>query len=293
MTAIWKSIRKKFSKKSISEIIVYSIVFCIFAAFALSYLYIFFWGITAGLKTNGEIVLEPFSLPEVPQFQNYVEVFSKLEVNGVGFFGMVFNSLYFSVFGSFISGMLTSMIAYVACKYKFPGSRLLYLIVIVMITLPIYGNGGAMYKLLYDLGMVNSYTHILLATGGLSMNFLYYYAAYSSLSWSYAEAAFIDGANDWTVYFRVMFPQVLNLFGALFLLAWVADWNNYSSALIYLTKLPTLAGGIYLFELDMTFDVRLDILYAAYMISAVPPLLLFICFNNALTSNISLGGIKE
>lgn len=286
-------LKRFYSKKSISEIIVYSIVFVIFACVALSYLYVFFWGIISGLKTHSEIVLYPFALPEKAQFGNYAEVFSRLNVNGVGFFGMVFNSLYFSVLGSFISGMLTSMIAYVCCKYKFVGSKLLYFIVVVMITLPIYGNGGAMYKLLYDLGMVNSYSHILLATSGLSINFLYYFACYSSLSWSFAEAAFIDGANDWTVYFRIMFPQVLNLFGALFLIAWVADWNNYSSALIYLTKMPTLAGGIYLFELNMTYEVRMDILYAAYMISAIPPLLLFIFFNNTLTSNISLGGIKD
>ena len=103
----------------------------------------------------------------------------------------------------------------------------------------------------------------------------------------------MDGANDFDIYFRIMFPQVINLFGALFLITWVGDWNNYSSALIYLSKLPTLAGGIYTFELNMIQHARRDILYAAYMITAVPPLILFICFNKVLTSNISIGGIKE
>ena len=247
----------------------------------------------AGLKTHNEIILDPFGLPKQWRFSNYAEVFNVLEVNGVGFFGMLFNSIYFSVLGSLISGLLTAMIAYVTCKYRFPGSKIFYPIVIVMISMPIYGAGGSMYKLLFNLGMVNSYSHIFLATAGLNMNYLYYFAAFQNLSWSYAEAAQLDGASDTAIFFRIMFPQVMNLFFALFLIAWVADWNNYSSALLYLPKLPTLACGIYMFELQMTYHVRSDLLYAAYMIAALPPLILFACFNKILTSNISLGGIKE
>ena len=284
---------KRFLHKPIAEQIVYSIVFLIFTAFAFSYLYIFFWGITAGLKTHSEIVTNPFDLPAVPQFKNYIEVFSLLEVNGFTFWGMLFNSLYFSLLGPFILNMVSCMLAYVTSKYKFPGAKLYMVVVTVMITMPIYGSGGSAYRLYHKLGLINSYTHILLSFGGMNMTYLLFHAAFSSLSWSYAEAAFIDGANDYTVFFRVMLPQVMNIFGALFLLAWIGDWNNYSSALIYLPKLPTLAGGIYLFELDMTYRVRRDILFAAYMVTSIPPLILFILFNNALTSNISLGGIKE
>jgi len=282
-----------FSRKSVSEIITRIIVWCIFAAFALSYLYVFFWGLTASLKTHNDLILNPFKLPKKWMLGNYLEVFSLLNVEGYGFLGMLFNSLYFSVFGSFITCMSTCMLAYVTCKYKFPGARWYFVAVTIMITLPLYGSGGSMYRLMFNMGMINSRTQLILAVAGMNMYYLYFYAAYQSLSWSYAEAAFIDGANDYKVFFKVMFPQVLNLFGALYLLTWVGDWNNFGSALIYLPKLPTLAGGIYLFELTVRYHARMDILYTAYMISAVPPLLLFAFFNRALTSNISLGGIKE
>lgn len=282
-----------FSKSSISEAITHFIVYLIFTAFALSYLYIFYWGTIAGFKTHTEITLYPFLLPEKFQFKNYVEVFSRLEVAGYGFFGMLGNSLFFSLGGSFIMCMTSSMLAYCTNKYRFPGSRLFMPVLLFTMMLPIYGSGGSMYKLLLDLGFVNSYLQILLSVNGMNTYYIYFTATYSNLSWSYAEAAQLDGAGDFQIYFRVMFPQVINLFGALFLITWVGDWNNYSSALIYLTKLPTLAGGIYMFELDMVQHARRDILYAAYMITAIPPLLLFVFFNKVLTSNISIGGIKE
>ncbi|MBP5308635.1 MAG: carbohydrate ABC transporter permease [Clostridia bacterium] len=282
-----------FSQKGPSEAIVHMIVFVIFTAVALSYLYIFFWGFTAGCKTHTEIALYPMALPSEWHFRNYLEVFDKLNVAGFGFFGMLGNSLYFSILGSFIMCMMSSMLAYVTNKYRFPGSKLFMPVLLFTMMLPIYGSGGSMYKLLLKLGFVNSYSQILLSFNGMNVYYIYFHATYSNLSWNYAEAAMMDGANEFQIYFRVMFPQVINLFGALFLITWVGDWNNYTSALIYLSKLPTLAGGIYMFELDMVQHARRDILYAAYMITAVPPLLLFIFFNNVLTNNISLGGIKE
>ena len=70
---------------------------------------------------------------------------------------------------------------------------------------------------------------------------MYFYAFYRGLSKSYVEAAEIAGANKWQIYFKIMFPQAAAMFGSLFLMLWIADWNNYSTALIYLSKLPTLA----------------------------------------------------
>ena len=90
-----------------------------------------------------------------------------------------------------------------------------------------------------------------------------------------------------------MFPLIFNLYGALFLLSWLSAWNDYSSVLIYLPKLPTLAGGIYLFSLTAVREAQMNLLYAAYILSAIPPIVLFGMFNKVMMSNISLGGIKE
>ncbi len=273
--------------------ILYAFVVLFFTVLALSYLYIFFFCFTSGLKTHDEITLDPFGLPANPRFMNYIDVFTLLTVEGVGFFEMILNSLYFSVVGYLLTCMLTCMLAYVTNKYKFPGARWYFLIVTFTTILPIYGNGGSMYRLLYQLNFINSPLYILMYCGGINVYYLYFYATFSSLSWSYAEAAQIDGANEFTIFFRVMFPQVINLFGALFLIGWVADWNNYSTALVYLPKMPTLAAGIYIFELNIERTPQQHILYAAYFISALPALILFIFFNKTLMSNVSLGGIKE
>ena len=290
MTAKTKNL---FSRRSPSEIAVHAVVFVVFAFIAFSYLYILFWCIVSSLRTHAEIIDNPFGMPTAWQFGNYLEVFDMLTVNDTGFLMMVFNSIYFSVIGAFISMSSTSLLAYVTTKYKFPGAKIYPVLAFIMITLPIYGTGGAQYKLYYDLGLVNSYAFILTSVGGLSIYYLYFSAFYRNLSRSYAEAAEIDGANDFQVYFRVMLPQSMALFWSLFMMVWLTQWNEVSQGLLYLRDLPQLSVGVYLFENDTVHLARKDILYAGCFLCCIPPLLLFAFCNKILTSNVSLGGIKE
>lgn len=283
---------KAFKRKSKAEIAIHCVVSLVFMAFALSYLYLLVWAFIAGLRTNTEIVMNPFGLPKKADFYHYIEVFSKLEVNHKNFLDMFFNSVWFSVLGPLLQQFFTVTFAYTCSKYKFPGSKFAYPIVLIIITLPIYGTGGAMYKLVHSLGLVNSYAYVLLSAAGFNINFLYYTAYFKNLSWTYAEAAMIDGASDFQIYFKVMLPQAKPIFGALFLTSWLGTWNSYEAGLVYYPKLPTLPVGIYQFNLEMIYRARLDILFAACFLVSVPAIILFIAFNKTITSNVSVGGLK-
>ncbi|MBP3937549.1 MAG: carbohydrate ABC transporter permease [Clostridia bacterium] len=284
---------KNFRRKAPMEVIIHIAVAILFMAVALSYLYIFFWAVMAAVRTHTEIVMEPFALPVEWHWEHFAEVFEKLTLsNGADFWDMLFNSLYFSVCAVGLQQFTTVTFAYCCTKYKFPGSSLVYPIIIVMITLPLYGTSGAMYEVLKAFGMIDSYTHIFVSASGFSATYLYYAAYFKNLSWTYAEAAMIDGANDFQIYLKVMFPQALPIFSALYLTGWLGVWNSYDSALIYLPNLPTLPVGIYQFNTEMIYRARLDILFAACVIISIPAIILFVAFNKLITSNVSLGGIK-
>lgn len=283
----------KFQKRSVSERILYALIFLLFAAFALSYLYVLVWCFLSGLKTHGEVIETPFSLPTVWHFEHYLEAFSEIDVNGFGFLEMFVNSIYFSVLGGLLTTFSSMTLAYVTAKYKFKGSGIFFTASLIMILLPIYGSGGSMYLLLDRLGFLNSPMMIFSSLGGFGMNYMYFHAFFENLSWSYAEAAEIDGAEEYGIFFRIMMPMAMPMFGAIFLMVWLREWNSYESALLYLPQMPTLAVGVYLFKEYMTSNVRMDLLWAGSFLMCLPPLILFICFNKVLMSNISLGGIKE
>lgn len=277
---------------SISERVVRTIVWILFAAVAFSYLYLVFWCFYSGARTNDDIALNTFGFSSI-HLENYVEVFSKFEFNGSNFFAMIWHSIYFSFFGPLISIFLTSMLAYCCAKYKFFGSALIPAIILVVMTLPIYGSGTAMYRLLYQLNWINSYAMIFTSFNGFTGYFLYFFAFYKTVSSTYSEAASLDGANPWQIFFRVIFPQSLPMFGALFLMAWIGEWNAYASPLLYLPNLPTLSVGIYQFQEVAKFTNRMDLLFAGCAISMLPPLILFAFCNKTMMENVSIGGIKE
>ncbi len=283
---------KNFRRKAPIEIAIHIFVSIIFFMVAASYVYLLVWAVIAGCKTHNEIVLDPFGLPETWHWEHFVEVFQRLEVNGNNFFHMLFNSVYFSVLTTLVSQFTTMSFAYCCSKYKFPGQKLVYPIILVMMTLPLYGSGGATYTLISKLGLIDSYWHIILAIGGFGPAALYYMAYFKNLSWTYAEAGKMDGANDYQIYFKIMIPQAKPIFGALYLTNWLAAWNSYDSQLIYLPSLPTLPVGIYQFNTEMIYRARLDILFAACIIICIPALILFIVFNKTITTNVSIGGIK-
>ena len=282
---------KLFARKSLSEIIVHCVVFVIFAVFAFSYIYLIFWCFISGLRTSQAIGENAFGFGEL-NFGNYIDIFNRFKVQNTNFIGMFINSMYFSFGGPLVCILITSMFAYVTSKYKFFGAGAVYIIVLIVITLPVYGTQSATYRLLYNLKIINTRWMILTSLNGFTIYYMYFYAFYKSVSWSYAEAAQIDGANNFQIYFKVMFPQASTMVGSLFLMLWIADWNNYSTALLYLREMPTLAVGIYQFKARGIRD-GINLLYAASFVSLLPPLILFMLCNNALMNNVSLGGIKE
>ncbi len=281
-----------FKRKSKGEILLYSIVFVLFSVLFLSYLYMLFWCAYSGMRDFVSLAGDPFGFSK-PQLRNYIDVFTQLEIRGNNFIDMFLNSVYFCMVGPFLSLMVTAALAYVASMYRFKGSWLIYSVVFFSVTMPLYGTNSATYKLMYNTGLLNSRLQIVTALNGHNMNFLYLYAFFANMSRTYIEAAEIDGANDWTIYCKIMLPQAVAILGALYLMSWVTNWNQYNTGLLYLPKLPTLAVGIYQFKLETTYSGRLDILYAACTVASIPVIAMFILFNNVLMSNVSLGGIKE
>ena len=279
-------------RKAPAEIALYIVISILFAAVCFTYVYLLFWMIMSGAKTHAEVVITPFALPEKWNWHNYLDVFNVLEVNGTRFGMMLFNSLWFSIIPTILSTWAEATFAYTCEKYTFPTSKWPYFIILFVMTLPLYGGGGAAYRINWKLGFINNYFTVFMNFGAFSAHYLYYQAFFKNLSWTYAEAAQIDGANDFQIYYKVMFPQSMPMISALALLTWMNKWNTYSDQLVYHPKLPTLPVGIYQFNFEMTYRARLDILFAACFLVCIPCLILFVCFNKLLTTNISVGGIK-
>lgn len=288
-----EKINNKIRKTTSMQKAIYATVFILLLIEALFLLYPIYFALISSLKLNGRDFLNNMAgFPAVLNFANFVKAFNELEIANNSFFQMLLNSLWFSVGGTAISIFCSCITAYVVCRYKFVGKNFLYSLAIFIMIIPIVGALPAQYRLYNSLGLVNSPLILLTFTGGFGFNFVIIYAFFKSLPWSYAEAAFMDGAGHFRVFFTVMLPQAIGALVAISVMCFVGMYNDYMTPLLYLNKLPTLAFGLYAYERKITYTANHPVYFAGVIISMLPALILFAAFQNTVMESIQTGGLK-
>lgn len=281
-----KALYKKFKKLKIFEVI----LFIILSIYAFSLVIPLVWAFLSALKSQIEYsTFNVNGLPEKWLFSNFALAFTELNVNGSNLFVMIFNSVWYTAGGVLIGMMVSAMVAYVTAKYEFPGRRILYGIALVIMMIPIVGSTPSQYRLYSQLGILDSPAFLVTFASGFGFNFLVLYAYFRSLPWSFAEAAFIDGAGHVKVFFQIMLPQAASTIGALAIVSAITAWNDSGGPLLFLKSYPTLASGLYMFQVMTTRNLNMPVLYAGLLMSAVPMLILFTFFSNKIM-DMSLGG---
>ena len=283
---------KKRKPKSVLQRIVFGVVFLLFALYAATILYAGVYMLFTALKTNPEYVNNKFALPQDWLFENFARSFKTLKVYRTNMIGMLFNSLWYTAGGTILTVACSTTLAYVVSKYKFFGRNVIYTISVVIMILPIVGSLPASYKLIKSLQLDNSPLILVTFCSGFGFNFIVLYGFFQNLSWSYAEAAMLDGASDFKTFLNVMMPQAMPAIVSLLILSSIGTWNDYQAPLLYLSKMPTLSVGLFEFEQSMKLAGDYPTLFAGMFFSMLPILLIFIVFQETIMSNTVAGGLK-
>lgn len=286
--------KNKINRPPVSERIYLLVFFLIFLVYGATLVYPLIWALMNAGKTGIEYIEAPFALPTSYLFQNFVKAFSNLIYNGVSFLEMYWNSIWMSTVQVVASVMSSALVAYVMSKYKFPGKKVLYAIAIFIQVVPIVGSGAAKYKFLAETGLLdNPWLYWLSWLNGFDFNFLVLLGYFNSISWGYAESAFMDGATDFQVFRRIMLPQAKGAVGALMLTTFVSVWDDYSTSLLYMKSYPTAALGIYAFRTESLYlGNSMPLMFAAIILTIVPAIVLYACSQKMILENVSVGGLK-
>lgn len=285
----WKSRWRTWSKE---EKIVLSIVGVFFAIYSLTLLYPFLWAFINSFKSGPEYYENPYAFPMEFNFNNFVKAFS-LQVRGTGLLGLLFNSVWMTLLATVLSMTASVSMAYALAKYNFKGRNLLYMIAITIQIIPIVGSQAAMYRLVYNWNIANNPLLIgLLWISGFDFTFIVMYSYFKSVSWSFAEAAFIDGASHYQVFYKVMVPIASPAIIALTITVIISRWNDYMTPFLYMPNYPNLSLGIYILDLEKQLQGGPTVYFAAILISIIPILIIFIMFQDKIMHNTVAGGLK-
>ena len=243
-----------------------------------------------------------FALPELNNlhFEHYLQVLQKFEVSQgsftYGILDMFANSLYYAAVAPAISVGWMTLVAYVLSRYDFFGSKFLYGLGIIIMMVPISGSAASQMIILQRWGLYDKmYIKVLIppATAFSGLYFMIIYGALKAIPLTYSEAAQIDGANHYRVMFAVILPMALPTIATIYILSFIADWNNYEMFLIWYPSTPNLSYGMYRMGRDLTSKNLSQVhIFAGYAIIIVPSMVLYLAGQKMMRSNFMVGGLK-
>lgn len=286
--------------RPLSQNIVFTMMFFLLVLYSATVLFFFVYGFLIALRpdmktfTMDRLAKRLFTLPDKPTLMNFVRALDEIgRIDGTStFLSLTWNSIWRTVINTILGTFSQAMVCYVLVFYRCKYTRFVYNWGLIITMLPLYGVQGATYKLFMDLHLINNPLNFITAIALYGGQFFYMYSFFKALSWEYAEAAFIDGAGHYTVFFKVMLPMVMPSLSALFIMNFIGGWNDYESTLLYMYKWPNLSYAIYAYEEIGKYSGNIPAYMAGILVALLPILILYLCFQNTIMSKVYLGGLK-
>ncbi|WP_343250184.1 carbohydrate ABC transporter permease [Diplocloster hominis] len=247
------------------------------------------WLFVTSLKTNAEYFDNPFSLPAVIQFQNYVNAFSQANLGR-----MIVNSITVSVIATFINIMAAAMASYAISRYQFKGKEAIFAMFSAGVMVPLNALMVPYFTIFSRAGLLDSLNslRILYAAIGLPMSVFIVRGFMDSFPKEIEEAAYVDGCGFYGRFLRIVLPLTKTGLVTAATFQFLTCWNEFVYANL-LTSSPatkTIQIGIRYFTNQFTTDYVS--MYAAIVIAIIPSIIGYMLFQEQIISGLTSGAVK-
>ena len=230
------------------------------------------WMIYSSLKTNREIFRTPYALPETWQWQNLAKAW---EDGGLG--DLYLNSIIVTVAAVTLCACAATLAAYAFARLEFPGRRVLYRVFLIGLLLPPPAVAIALFTQLRDMGLLNTLWALIFANAAWSLSITLYLMTgyFRTLKREMEEAARLEGADAFRVFWYVILPMVKPAVITTAILNTINIWNELMFALLFISDdaRRTLPAGIVRFSGFHSTNYAL--VFAALTITTVPIMIFY------------------
>lgn len=264
--------------------------------FSLSFAFVLVWMLCNSVRPQKSYfndVLAFWNLKGAT-FDNYVRIFTtKYGTAKITMFGMLKNSFILIIVCTALQAIVPVITGYVAARYKTKLGAVAVQLVIISMVVPAIGSTASTYSFMSAIKLKDKWLGIfLMNAGGLGFGMLLYKNYFSSISWEYAESAFLDGAGNLRVFFSIMYPQALPLIVSVAILNVIGLWNDYMTPYLFLNSKPTVALGVYSIQTRAERNGAMPQAFAAMTFMTIFVLIIYAAFSKTIMSSMSVGGLK-
>jgi multiple sugar transport system permease protein len=265
----------------ISAAYVWLLVFAFFTVMPL------IWMISTALKPN-ELVLKmpPVIVPANPTLDHFETFLRQRDVPR-----WILNSVIVVTAVTVGHVVFYSMAGYALAKLNFPGKRLIFWIVLATLTVPLYVIVVPLYKMMVDLGWINSYAGLIIPAlvGPTSLFLMKQFM--STLPSTLIDAARVDACPEWRIFLRVVLPLARPGIAVLAIFTFMGYWNSFFWPFVVTqtSDMRVLTVGLTQVRYGQ-FDY--GSLMAGSVISAAPMFIVFLVFQRYFLRGLTIGAIK-
>jgi multiple sugar transport system permease protein len=254
----------------------------------LAFLVPFIIMVTGSLVEMREPIGNPFSwiLKEDLSLKNFAYIFINAE-----YMRWIYNSIIITIIPVFSQMFFSAILGYIFAKKQFPFREFIFWMMMGVIMIPGQLLIIPRYIMFSDLGWINTYWPLIVPEIWGIMGVFFVRQYMMTLPKDLEEAAIIDGANDFTVFFRIYLPLSKPVIATIGTFAFIGNWNDLLTPLIFTTSqemYPVTVGLASLLTKEGHFGVEM----AGSLLSFIPTFLIFLFFQRYFVKGIALSGMK-
>jgi N-acetylglucosamine transport system permease protein len=260
-------------------------------AWALLVILPLLWMVMTSFKTDKEIIFEPWGFPASLQWNNFSRAWEQARI------GDYFqNTIIVVVCSVFLTLAVSAMAAYVLARFQFPGVRYIYYLFMAGLMFPVFLALVPLFFVVDDLGLLGTKRGLILVYVAYSLPFSIFFLTsfFRTLPSEMAEAALIDGASHYRIFFEIMLPLARPGLLAIGIFNVLGQWNQFILPLV-LNSNPdnyVLTQGLAFLSIQQGYQNDYSALFAALTITMIPVLIVYIVFQRKLEAGLTVGALK-
>ncbi|MEU1650682.1 carbohydrate ABC transporter permease [Streptomyces pristinaespiralis] len=245
------------------------------------------WAVATSLKPEGETTKTPL---EWIGSRITFEAYSKVWESG-DLMRWMMNSAYISVMTTVLTVLTCAMAAYGFTRTDFRGRKLLYGLVLAGIMVPPQVLIAPLFTEMVQLGLVDTYWGVILPQVAVPAMVFILVKFFEGVPRELEEAAFVDGAGRWRVFWTIVMPLSRPVLAAVAIFTFISTWNNFLWPFLVTTDPGGMTLPVGLVNVQSSFGVRYAQIMAALVIAGLPLLIVFMLFQRQIVRGIAHTGL--
>lgn len=250
------------------------------------------FAISSALKPLDELFRFPPTLfPQHPTMSNFSDLFVTMGQSWVPFSRYFINTALMTLVGTFGHVVFASMAAFVLAKYDFPGGKTFFNIVVTTLMFTGYVTGIPNYIIMSKIGIVDTYWAIILPAFAAPIGLFLMKQFMEGIPTSLIEAAKIDGAGEFRIYWSIVMPNVKPAWLTVIIFSVQSLWNSKASTVIYSEAKKTLVYALQ--QIQQGGVARTGQAAAVTVIVMLVPIAIFIASQSQILETMASSGLKD